>query len=1127
MNLRAYWIKLLLVTFLALAVNNDALNYNRKSYIDSLRACLTEIQSGSYDYNTGCARELMIAYINTDLDSVLYYYKLDLQFAEEANDLLKEAELKIWLGDAYRDYGHYANSIKYLKKGLTIITKNKLPAYLGAFCYWNIGFTYSNEGIYDSALYYFNNSLLLFKETLRNHYDNRFNNRYIWSYLGIANVYLTLGNMDSVYSVLSKVDRTYQEIETGFVEVDIANIYYEIGEVHKALYYYNRVIEKIKSDKYKSYEVIGSYLETGRFLFEGLHNYNSALAYYEKALINARENDDILKEIEILLALGDLHKAIKIDSIPLRYYERSRYLAEKSSNYIYLIKADQKLADFFIQDNRYSQGLDLYKKAIDISEKTGAEPVSIELYLDLAEVYLELQEYDTVGYYIFKGITQAELLGNHRYLTIGFNKLGKLYYARKQYQAAIKYFKEALEHAGHLKNYQIAKESAYSLYESFNETKQYQNALNYFQVFKKFEDSLNIIEKERNLANLEMHFELEKINRQNQLKLEEIKMSSEIKVKRQKLIIAYALAGILFLIMFVSVLYRNYKRKKRDNDLLQTQKAEIEKQKNQIESMAQKVHQADEMKINFFTNISHELRTPLTLIIGHAEELLHLKKINELTRSKITSIRKNAGKLIVMVNQLLDLRKLEDGKIQIEAVYGNVVDAIIRIVSSLESLANQKDVAIEINNSEEVISGYFDPTKYETILVNLLTNAIKFSKSNDLIHVKIEKDGNSFIILTVMDSGIGIPEEQLEYIFEPFFQASNNKYGSGIGLALTKELVELMSGTIHVVSELNRGSCFRVRLPVTKELLGKAEIVTKEDIITTQSYEKELYLDSLAENHTITNEEDNVTSSLLKNEINEKSLLIVEDNPELRNFIKDAFKNSYRIYVAPNGKIGYDLAMSKIPDIIISDIMMPEMDGSELCRELKKQEKTSHIPVILLTAKAGDDNLIAGFKTGADDYITKPFSIEVLKVRILNIIKNREKLYKKFSREISIQPEEIACNSPDRSFLKRARYIIETNMDDMDFDIEVFVERMKISRAHLYRKLKALTNLSVKEFIRIIRLKKAVELLIENSYTVAEISYKVGFSSPSYFTKCFKQQFGTSPKNFVDNLSARVNSGKF
>ena len=1119
MYLRVSMIKFLLAAFWALVINNDAYCYNRKSHLDSLRTDLKEIQTNVTNHKIKCARELMIAFMNTNLDSVLRYYKLGLQFAEKVNDTMMMADLNIWLGSTYKDYGLYDSSMKHLKTGLTIITENKLPSYMGAVCYWNIGVTYSNEGIYDSALYFFNNSLPLFKKEQLNHSDNDINNRYIWTYLGIANLQRDIGNMDSVYSVLSKVDQKYQEIRTGFVDVDIANVYYEIGDVKKALYYYNRIIEKIKSDEYESYEVIGSYLETGRFLFEGLHNYNSALDYYDKALINARENDDILKEIEILLALGDLHNAINIDSIPLHYYEKSRFMAEKSGNYKYLIKSNQKLADYYIENKRYNNGLDLYKKAIHVSEKTGARLVSIGLYFDIAEVYLEMQEYDTARYYIFKGITQADLLGDYRYLTVAYNKLGKLYYARKQYPEAIKYFTNALKHARHLKNLQIAKKSAYLLYESFNETGQYQNALKYYRDFKAFEDSLNIIEKERNLINLEMHFELEKINRQNQQKLEELQLSSEIKVKKQKWIIAYALAGILFLVLFVSVLFRNYKRKQHDNQLLLIQKTEIENQKNQIETMARKVHQADEMKINFFTNISHELRTPLTIIISLAGELVQAKSINELTRNKVMSIRKNTGKLVFMINQLLDLRKLDDGRMRIVVVYGNIVAATIRIVKSLESLANQKGIEVRIDYSDEIISGYFDPEKFETILVNLLTNAIKFSKSNELITVKIENDQNSYINLMVRDSGIGIPADQLEYIFKPFFQASNNSYGSGIGLALTKELVELMNGTISVESKLNQGSCFNVRLPVSKEFLGKAEIVTKEDTTTTLSYDKELYLEFLSEDYKIMNEEYQLTSGLSVNEIHEKSLLIIEDNPELRSFMRSAFSKSYRIYIASNGKVGYEIAMSKIPDIIISDIMMPEMNGIELCQELKKQEKTSHIPLILLTAKAGNDNLIEGYNTGADDYITKPFNIEVLKARIQNILESREKLYKKFSHEVSIHPEEIAYTSPDQSFLKRARLIIETNMDNMDFDVNQFVEKMHVSRAHLYRKLKALTNMSVKEFIRIIRLKKAAELLAENSYTIAEISYKVGFSSPAYFTKCFREQFKYSPKKFLNNMT--------
>ena len=581
--------------------------------------------------------------------------------------------------------------------------------------------------------------------------------------------------------------------------------------------------------------------------------------------------------------------------------------------------------------------------------------------------------------------------------------------------------------------------------------------------------------------------------------------------------ISYVVIFILLLLMLRHFIIR----RERLNSLIREERITIQRQ-----------NELNDLKNKFFTNISHELRTPLTLITAPIEALQQ-KSLSEEVKDQIDLIYKNAKRLIHMVNQVLDFRKLEAGQTVLSTSYGDIVGFIKEIVHSFRALTDNKGINLQFASSINELSMHFDPDKVEKIMLNLLSNAYKYTSPGGRIGITIELTDhltsssgnkedvlNEFVQIKVSDNGKGISADKKDKIFERFYQiesADNLNTGSGIGLALVKEFTEIHKGTVKVESELDKGSVFTVTLPLTEDSIS---VITAEGRINEDTYRKsEIISESKSIDEPVA-ETYSLKSVKPEEFTSRESLLIIEDNNELRKFIANIFLERFTIYEAENGTTGYNLAREKVPDLIISDIMMPGIDGIKLCKRLKEEEVTSHIPLILLTARSGEENLIKGYNTGADEYITKPFSIEVLKARVQNIIETRRKLHLKFSREILIKPEQLAYSTPERSFLKRARLIIEDNMDNIDFDVELFVEKMHTSRANIYRKIKALTNLSVKEFIRIIRLKKSAELLAENQFTIAEISYKVGFSSPSYFTKCFRQQFKTSPKNFVNKLSS-------
>lgn len=536
-----------------------------------------------------------------------------------------------------------------------------------------------------------------------------------------------------------------------------------------------------------------------------------------------------------------------------------------------------------------------------------------------------------------------------------------------------------------------------------------------------------------------------------------------------------------------------------------------------------------QLKSRFFTNISHEFRTPLTLILGPADKLL-TESPNDNTKKQAGLIRQNAVRLLGLINQLLDLSKLEAGKLKLEATNSNIVSFVKGVTQSFESLAEQKDIKLKVVSEKENIEIYFDKEKMLKILSNLLSNALKFTPEDGLIEISIKtnppfnspfakggKEGGS-VEIKVKDNGIGIPEEELPKLFDRFYQIDNSQMkgigGTGIGLALTKELVELHRGFINVSSKLGEGSEFTIELPPGKDHLTDDEIVEESEI---QS------VDILNEVKNLT-ELDLVDSSsqAIRDDIETSDdktiILVVEDNADVRDFIKDSLGNEFAVEEAANGEQGVRKAEKIIPDLIISDIAMPVMDGIELSRRLKNDERTSHIPIILLTAKSEQESKFEGLETGADDYLTKPFDTKELQIRIKNIINIRRKLQEKFSKR-DFTPikrgEEKKLSNLEEKFLSKVLEVIENHISEEEFSIEQFGKEVGMSRVQLHRKLKALSGKSASNFLRSVRLAKAKKMIEEQKGNVSEIAYSVGFSSPQYFTRCFKEEFGYPPSDLI------------
>ncbi len=604
----------------------------------------------------------------------------------------------------------------------------------------------------------------------------------------------------------------------------------------------------------------------------------------------------------------------------------------------------------------------------------------------------------------------------------------------------------------------------------------------------------------------------------------------KIETHRERFYVTLVGLGIVLIIVFF--LWRSYRIIKRinkqleeKNEAINHQKEELAAQRDQLVEMHQKLKEANELKIQFFTNISHEFRTPLTLIIGTLDQIRNPESQNDETQKKVSLMQRNAERLLRLINQLMDFRKLDDGKMHLHAHKHDIVSFLNEITQSFEILAEQKEIDFQFRSSIEKLEVWFDDEKLDKVIFNLLSNAFKFTPEGGSIVVecrlwnedleKAKSEMCEFVEIRVKDTGIGIPPEEIIKIFEPFYEVEHKRRthytGTGIGLALSKSLVELHHGEILVDSSDGQGSCFTVRLPLGNQHLIAGEMPDGD------------LSDAVFDHSTplVTTPESDEPEKLAvgAGRISQATplILIVDDNPDVVTYITSCLESQYRVDKAENGKLGLDKAIKLMPDLIISDIMMPEMDGIEFCSKLKSDLETSHIPVILLTARSSDENIVEGFETGADDYITKPFNSEILKARVHNLLESHKKLKEYFTQSLTFYSKDSSIRTIDKKFIERMIETVEKNLLNPEINVDRLGKELGLTRVHLYRKIKSLTGHSPSEFVRLIKLKKAAELMKDTELSVAEVAFKVGFETPSYFTKCFREHFQQTPTEYILN----------
>jgi signal transduction histidine kinase/AraC-like DNA-binding protein len=558
--------------------------------------------------------------------------------------------------------------------------------------------------------------------------------------------------------------------------------------------------------------------------------------------------------------------------------------------------------------------------------------------------------------------------------------------------------------------------------------------------------------------------------------------------------VAYVFYGLVFLGLLY--LYKEY-------SIIQAN----EKNKLVLERIKRKqLEEVNDIKLQFFTNVSHELRTPLSLISAPVEELKESKDLSVQAKEKINLIYNNIIRLTRIVDEILDFRKFDKQNMNLEAAEGDVIRFIKEVSLFFNALAGKKSINYTFQSDQPKILLWFDRDQMEKVLFNLLSNAFKYTPEEGTVSISCTLiPGKERLKVTIFNSGPEVPEEDIDHLFDRFYQSRTLKSkGTGIGLSIAKSVIEQHKGSIWVENIAGNGVQFSFTL-----LLGR-DHVSDEDIIDGFKNSEDI---SIYQKSAQIEEVEPIAAKAIHQK-NSFRLLVVEDNREVRNYLVNSLQKIYKVDQASNGEEAYSQALADPPDLILSDVMMPKMDGIVLCSKLKSNSITSHIPIILLTARTSLMHKISSFETGADEYITKPFSYQLLLTRIENLLESRENLKKLFRSKLSLEPSAVTVTSLDEKILKRCIEVVEEYMDDSELNVEKMCHEVGVSRPQLYRKLKSLTGLSINQFIRSIRLKRAAQLLSQDNSSIKEVMFQVGFSNSSYFTRAFKEEFNCTPTEY-------------
>ncbi len=810
----------------------------------------------------------------------------------------------------------------------------------------------------------------------------------------------------------------------------LAKMYYKMAR-HKGISYTQRdsiLYYLIRTEEwYRQLDDTAGMVKTFNALsyyYQTSEDYDRAIEYLQQIRQYALENKDTSRLINFHLALGNvyaLQKKQTKDSVLYHYRLAERYATMMEDTMNMLVMDYHFALDYLERDTLLGEARQRLERA------------------------LELEPYTAEGHYFLPAIHE---------------QLGNFFVKTERYAQAIAQYKQAIKGGEKFEDATLLRACYEKLKNCYLALGQYQQAIAALEEKQAYQEILFDEEKMRSIERLEMEFETERKDNAIAL-LEQEKAAKDLQAQRQRFIIFVISTGFILIAVIAVLLILNYRYRIRAN------RAKAEQQEA-INRMRQK----------FYTNITHEFRTPITVIQGMAEQI-------EANPKEKALIQRNSDNLLRLINQLLDLSKLDEGKLQLQPVQNDIIPFIRYVTESLHSLASTQQVELEFSTKIDALVMDYDPDKMQQILHNLLTNAIKHTPAGGTVQLLTQKT-DQHLQLTIKDSGEGIPAEDVPHIFERFYQVEQNQTmhgGTGIGLAVVKELVQLMQGTIEVESDLGKGSTFTLLLPISR----KAPLQTAQAPVPfATSFDKPFGLTA---------------------PVDATLALIIEDNADVITYLQDCLSPQYQLETALDGQAGINKALEIVPDIIICDVMMPRKDGFEVCEILKNDERTSHIPIILLTAKATQKDRLTGLQTGADAYLTKPFDKQELYIRLQRLVELRRKLQKRYSHGLLMQ----TAISLDDRFINKLQKFIEENLDDERLDVTAICQHVGLSRMQVHRKLKALTQKTTTQFVRSIRMQHARQLLQKTDLQIAEIAFRVGYSDPSYFSRQFSEEFGHPP----------------
>lgn len=942
-----------------------------------------------------------------------------------------------------------------------------------------------------------------------------------------------LGNYQSAYSELEIAQNSFKSLGLKKSE---ANVITAIsitkmteGKYQEAQSTITQAINILSAVDPKGNDLANAYQQLGKN-YGYLGDYKQAQTYLEKAQDIHKKLNNAVEESEDVYRLGINYYDQSDEEKALEYFALAKSLKEKANDFTGLARVNNSLGVLHSEKGNYETSIAYYQESVKAQQKVGDRQGEAITLNNLGIAYLDWGKLDSAYVYHNKSLKINQDIGYNIGIIRSLSNIGEVYQFKKEYPSAIKNYLEAktlsnkfndkplmrlisfklgeiylsqkkLDSAEYYlklseeirtkqNNYFGLRNTYKNLSALYEERQDFSKALAYHKLYMQVQDSFTSTRATEKLARIQAMFDTERQEKE----IVQLQKENDRKTLWQNILgISTFLAIVIGILIFRFFKYRNQKNK----ELLEVK----EVQRQQLE-------QLDKTKTRFFNNISHELRTPLTLILGPLSELKESVDVSK--KSMVDMIQRNGERLLKLINQMLDLSKLESGNLQLKASHIDIVPELKKWTSSFQSLADVNNIKLNFGADSTSCFLYADIEKLEDMVLNLLSNAIKYTPEKGIITLSLKKElyqEKEMMCIQVSDTGKGIVPQELDRVFDRFYQASNakseNVSGTGIGLSLVKELTELHKGKVTAESIVGKGSTFKIFLPLGKEHLTEDQIK-----ITLSEYQKE---DTL---HEVSKTADVISENLETENTELPLVLVIEDNTDLRSFIKLILNDNFNVIEAIDGENGIQQAIETIPDIIISDVMMPKKDGFQVCKALKNDLKTSHIPIVLLTARSTKEDKLEGFKQLADEYLTKPFDKEELLARVDNLLQSRKKLQEHFGTGALLRPDKISLSSMDVDFMETIKKSVEEEISNSNFGVVELAEKVHLSRSQLFRKIKAITNVTPNEYIRSFRLQRAMDMLQQQSGTVSEIAYQVGFQNVSYFSKCFHDQFGQPPTAF-------------